>query len=76
MRNSWNLAKRSRIWGLWLAALTLLLLCSAACTAVIDGQAPGDGLSGNTGNQLICQPGQTACNGACVDLQSASNNCG
>lgn len=86
MHNSWNLAARawrSRAWGAWLAAFALLALLGGACTAYIEappGAGPSAGVPGasgsGTGNALLCQPGLTACNGACVDLQSASNDCG
>ncbi len=81
MRNSWNSPPqshtRSRIRGAWRAALALVLLCAVACTAKIEGtNGAGPPAGPGTGNLLLCQPGQTACNGACVNLQSESTNCG
>jgi len=82
MQKSWNLGASTRSGARWLIALAVLLL-GAACTATIDGPSTGGpsptGLGvapGPTSNQLICQPGLTACNGVCVNLQSESNNCG
>lgn len=68
----------TRACGVWLLALGLLLL-GGACTANIEGE--GGGLpAGNPGpggsNQLMCQAGLSACNGACVNLQADSANCG
>src|SRR5438552_17830724 len=82
MQKSWNLGVRPPSWARCLAALVLLLTCGAACTAQIDGPAPtalgsGGSAAGPAGNQvMLCQPGLTSCNGACVNLQSENNNCG
>lgn len=81
MQNSWNHGVWSRSWGAWLSVLAALVLLGGACTAKIDGTAPsgtGKGLSDGplTGNQLMCQPGLSACANACVNLQSESGNCG
>jgi hypothetical protein len=79
MRKFWNHGEWSRNWGVWLGTLIGLLLLVSACTAKIEGtQGPGGLISGGptTGNQLMCQAGLTACGGQCVNVQSASNNCG
>jgi hypothetical protein len=76
MQKFWNLSARVT-WGTWLVALALLV-GGGACTGKLDGTS--DGLhppgSDGAGNQLVCQPGLTSCNGACVNLLSESNNCG
>ena len=80
MRKSWNRGAGSQRWAAWLSLVALLLLLASACTGYVEGTADpgaGSGLGdAPTGNQLMCQPGQTACRGACVDLQSANNDCG
>jgi hypothetical protein len=61
----------------------VLTLLGGACTAKIE-EAPHGGVNapgpGNLGpgpqSTLVCQPGLTACGTVCVDLQSASDNCG
>jgi hypothetical protein len=80
MQKSWNQSACSRAWGTWLSVLAALLLLCTACTANIEGtshQGPGDGLSPTVASgKVACQAGLTACNGACVNLQSESSNCG
>jgi hypothetical protein len=79
MQKSWNQGARRRAWGARLLALFLLALCGA-CQAIIDGDANSSALpvggAGSKGSQLMCQPGLSACNGVCVDLQTQTNNCG
>jgi hypothetical protein len=78
MRKFWNKGAVARCWAAWLVALAALLLFGGGCTAQIEGTAPPGTLTNgpNNGKQLICQVGLTACNGACVNLQSESSNCG
>src|SRR5687768_4037239 len=85
MKNSWNFTlgeglRRTPLWRALLAASLFLALLGGACTGTIEMPSGGTpavpGGSGSTGNSLLCQAGLTSCNGACVDLQSASDNCG
>ncbi|HLT40728.1 MAG TPA: hypothetical protein VK034_30840 [Enhygromyxa sp.] len=42
-----------------------------------DGEpGDGDGEPGDGDGEVVCDPPLTACNGACVDLMSDSDNCG
>lgn len=77
MQKLWNVTAQARIWGSWLIVLAVLI-GGGACTGKIGGTANELGAVGSSGgsSQLACQPGLTSCNGACVDLQSESNNCG
>jgi hypothetical protein len=84
MQNSWNFTAGAKRWAFWLMVLSTLALLGGACTATIEGVGgPGGGEGapqgalgpGMTGT-LQCQPGFTACGNVCVDLQSASDNCG
>src|SRR5688572_24679930 len=84
MQNSWNFAAGVwwRRWAAWLTVLFALALIAGACTGKIEGVPygnPGPGaasLGPGAPNTLQCQPGLTACNNVCVNLQSASDNCG
>jgi hypothetical protein len=74
MQTLWNLRSGSNRWGAWLSVLTALLLFGVGCS---DNQSqPNPGGTGSQPGALICQAGLTSCNGECVDLQSASSNCG
>jgi hypothetical protein len=56
----------------WLA---VAIACSQA-TGPSGGDAGGSDAGGGDAPSLTCDPGLTACNGACVDTQTDSTNCG
>jgi hypothetical protein len=72
-----NFGAGLRAWGVGLF-LVIASALGSACTAEITGTnqgAPGSA-SGPGVSQLQCQAGFAACNGACVNLQADSANCG
>ncbi len=78
MQKSWNLGASLRSWGARLAVLSLLFgALLGACTGNVDTPPGGPGTTAGTGPVgLVCQPGLTACNGACVNLLTDSASCG
>src|ERR1700753_1691369 len=83
MQKLWNLRASAARARVLLVALVTLWISLSGCTAQIDGSTSTRGLPNGssasmntTGNQLMCQPGLSACSGACVNLQADSATCG
>ncbi|HYQ14334.1 MAG TPA: hypothetical protein VEQ58_01210, partial [Polyangiaceae bacterium] len=64
-------------WVAWLCSLAAVLLLSSACgTSGNNGNPTDSGGSSSQPGTVLCQTGQVACNGSCVDVKVASDNCG